>query len=204
MRLSSGGLMRAAHISFLCVAHPQVPDVQPHGVQVCDCWARKHMAFLERSSTVSHAIHGVVGTCPRSKGPRPVLQADLSKGSSLGPALTQGGCVSPPWALGWPLGHGCSWLGLGAVLLLPEPSWSPEAAREGGAPPLRREVGRTGVQQPLQPGWGRVLLGGPRAPGICQLPPCLAHHPRQDHQNCSAQVAGRQNQELNLVLSYSV
>lgn len=56
--------MRAAHISFLCVAHPQVPDAQPHGVQVCDCCARKHVAFSERSSAVSHAVHGAVGPAP--------------------------------------------------------------------------------------------------------------------------------------------
>lgn len=158
--------MRAAHISFLCVVHPQVPDAKPHGVQVCDCCVRKHVAFSERSSAVSHPAHGVVGTCPQSKGQRPALQADLSKGSILGPALTEGECVSPPWALGWPVERGCLWPGLGAVLLLPEPSGSPEASREGAALPLRR----TGAQQPLQPDGGRVLLGGPRAPGICQLP----------------------------------
>ena len=137
---------------------------------MCDCWVRKHVAFSEHSRTVSHPVHGVVGTCPQSKGPRPALQADLSKGSSLGPALTEGECVNPPWALGWPVERGCSWPGLRAVLLLPEPSWSPEASREGALLPLRREVGRTGAQQPLQPDGGRVLLGGPRAPGICQLP----------------------------------
>ena len=147
--------MRAAHIIFLCVVHPQVPDAKPHGVQVCDCCVRKHVAFSERSSTVSHPAHGVVGTCPQSKGPRPALQADLSKGSILGPALTEGECVSPPWALGWPVERGCLWPGLGAVLLLPEPSWSPEASREVAALPLRR----TGAQQPLQPDGGRVLLG---------------------------------------------
>lgn len=146
--------MRAAHISFLCVVHPQVPDAKPHGVQVCDCCVRKHVAFSERSSAVSHPAHGVVGTCPQSKGQRPALQADLSKGSILGPALTEGECVSPPWALGWPVERGCLWPGLGAVLLLPEPSGSPEASREGAALPLRR----TGAQQPLQPDGGRASI----------------------------------------------
>lgn len=122
--------------------------MQPHGVQVCDCRVRKHVAFSERCSAVSHAVPGAVGPAP---SPRAWCQPCKQTCSH------PGGHVSSPGAPGWPVELGCSCSGLGAVPRLPEP-WSPEAARERGtaaAPPAR---------------WGRALPGGPQAPGVCQLP----------------------------------
>lgn len=98
--------------------------------------------------------------------------------------------MSSPWALGWPVEPGCSHLGLGAMPLLPEPSWSPEAARERGtaAPPARWWEG--------PPGW----VPGPRPQGFASfLLPCTS-----PQAGPSAQVSGRQNQELKLVLSHSI